>query len=92
MAFSEAVRAHYVFNILDLSLKLSRAAKYLVSEREIAFGILGELPNPFNLGEDEQFVIAQIVDQVEQAYGGVLDKLSKKWRAELERQKSRKAA
>ena len=92
LAFNEAVKAHYVFNVLDLALKLSRSAKYLVGEREIAFAILAELPNPLELSEEEQFIVAQIVDQVEQAYGGVVERLTRKWRQDHERVRTKRAA
>jgi hypothetical protein len=90
-AFKEAIEHNYVFNILDLSTRLSRAAKYLVPEKEIAFSILYVIPSPVEFSEDGQFVIAQLVDQVEQAYGGALEKVQKKWQWEAEK-KARKAA
>jgi hypothetical protein len=60
-------------------------SKYLVDEREITFSILSQLPNPATLGEDGQFVLGQIVDQVEQAYGGALERLERKWSTERRR-------
>jgi len=91
-AFKEAVEHNYVFNVLDLSTRLSRASKYLVGEREIAFAIIYQLPNPLQFNEDGQFVIAQLVDQVEQAYGDALMKMNKKWQWESKKQKTKKAA
>ena len=79
-SFRAAVEHNVVFDILDISLKLSRAAKYLVDEREICFGILAQLPNPSTLNEDAQFTLAQIIDQAEQAHGGALERLEKKWK------------
>lgn len=81
-SFRAAIEHNVVFDILDLSLKLSRAAKYLVDEREVCFSILAQLPNPSDLGEEAQFTLAQIVDQAEQSYGGALERLEKKWRNE----------
>jgi hypothetical protein len=80
--FLAAVEHNVVFDILDISLRFSRAAKYLVDEREICFSILGHLPNPATLNEDGQFVVAQILDQAEQAYGGAVERLEKKWALE----------
>jgi hypothetical protein len=75
----EAVENHYIFNILDISTRISRAGKYLVPEKEVAFAILFNLPNPSDFDEDGQVVLAQIVNQVELAYGGALEKISAKW-------------
>ncbi len=84
-SFKAAVEHNVVFDILDVSLKLSRAAKYLVDEREICFGILAQLPNPSTLDEDGQFTLAQIIDQAEQAHGGALERLEKKWKLDKKR-------
>ncbi|MCB0332085.1 MAG: hypothetical protein KDD55_01230 [Bdellovibrionales bacterium] len=78
-SYKAAVQHFLVFDVLTVSKNLSRASKYLVHEKEIAFCILAQLPNPSELDEDEQFVLAQIIDQVEQAYGGALDRLQRKW-------------
>lgn len=78
-SYKSAIAHNYAFDILDISAKLSRAAKYLVHERDIAFSILAQLPNPCSLSEDEQFILAQIVDKVEGAYGGAVSRLEKKW-------------
>lgn len=80
--FRAAIEHNVIFDILDISLRFSRAAKYLVDEREICFSILAQLPNPASLEEDAQFVLAQIIDQAEQAYGGAVDRLEKKWSLE----------
>lgn len=78
-SFQEAIEHHLVFNVIETAQKFSKAAKYLINEKEIAFSILSQLPNPVGLGEDEQFVLAQIIDQVERSYGGALERLQKKW-------------
>src|SRR5262245_48921376 len=68
-----AIECNVIFDVLDVSARLSRAAKYLVDERDIAFSILSQFPHPADLPEDGQFVVAQLVDQVEQAYGDAID-------------------
>ena len=90
--FKEAIEHNYVFNVLDLSTRISRAAKYLVPEREIAFAILYQIPSPAEFSDDGKFVVAQIIDQVEQAYTGALDKVQKKWLWEAEKGKPKQAA
>lgn len=87
-SFSMAFECNYAFDLLELANKFTKAAKYLVHEKEIAFSMLAQFPNPHEMGEDAQFAMAQVVDQIEQAYGGALSRLNTKW--EYERQ--RKAA
>ena len=79
VSFKAAIENYVIFDLLDVSNRLARAGKYLVREKEVAFSILSQLPSPSSLDEDGQFVLAQVVDQVEQAYGGALDRLQKKW-------------
>jgi len=81
-SFKSAIEHGLIFDILDISLKLSRAAKYLVDEREICFSILAQLPNPASLNEEAQYALAQVIDQAEQAHGGALERLEKKWNLE----------
>ena len=78
-SFNTAVESNVIFDILDVAARLSKAAKYLIDERDIAFEILNLLPSPEALDEDGQFILAQLVDQVEQAYGGAIDFVESKW-------------
>lgn len=78
-SYQAAIEHNVIFDILELAQKIARAAKYLVHEKEIAFSILANFPNPSTLDEDGQFVMAQIIDQVEQEYGGALARLQRKW-------------
>jgi len=78
-SFKLAVEHNLAFDILELSKQFSKAAKYLIHEKEVTFSILARLPNPACLDEDGQFVLAQIIDQVEQSYGGAIERLQKKW-------------
>lgn len=83
--FLEAVRRSLVFDLVQISKKFSKAAKYLVGDREIAFSILAHLPNPRVLDEDGQYVVAAIVDQAEQVYGGALARLQRRWAQDTRR-------
>ncbi|MBN8549719.1 MAG: hypothetical protein J0M12_10425 [Deltaproteobacteria bacterium] len=78
-SFREAIEHNVVFNVIETAQKFSKAAKYLINDKEIAFSILSTLPNPSVLDEDGQFIMAQLIDQVERAYGGALERLQKKW-------------
>ena len=81
-SFKAAFEHGYVFDILVLAEKFSRAAKYLVHTKEITFSILAQFPNPNKLSEDAQFAMAQVIDQVEQEHGGALSRLTRKWEHE----------
>lgn len=83
--FVAAFVHNYVFDILRLAEKLSKAAKYLVHEKEITFSILCQFPSPNTMDEDAQFIMAQVIDQVEQRYGGALSRLMRKWDYEVRR-------
>ncbi len=74
-----AMEHSYVFDIIALSRKISKAGKYLVHEKEITFSLLAQFPHPTSLSEKAQFTMAQIIDQVEQEYGGALERLQRKW-------------
>ena len=80
--FKLALEHHVIFDIIDLSTRISRAAKYLVDEREIAFSILANFPNPLYLTETAQYAMGKIIEQVEKAYGGALVRLERKWSVE----------
>ncbi len=77
--FRIAIEYHHIFNVLDVAEKIARSAKFLVHEEEVMFSILAQLPSPFVLDEEEQFVLAQIIDKAEQKYGNVLERLNRKW-------------
>lgn len=81
-SFRAAIEHNVVFDILDISKRFSKAAKFLIHEKEVAFSIMLQLPNPLTMDEDRQFIVAQIVDKVEQAYGGALERIQKRWVAD----------
>jgi hypothetical protein len=78
-AFKEAVVHGIAFNLLDISLRISKAAKYLVHEKEVAFSIVANLPHPDSLAQADLKILGQLVDAVEQEYGGVVVRLARKW-------------
>lgn len=92
-SFVQAIGHHVAFDLLAISKQIARSGKYLVHEKDIAFCILSILPPPSKFDEEAQFILGQIVDQVEQAYGGALERLEKKWRWEIKfDSESRRAA
>jgi hypothetical protein len=78
-AFRKALSCSIVFDVIDISTKFTKAAKYLVDERIVAFKILGSLPDPLDLNENEQYTLAQIIDLVDKQYKGTLAYLERKW-------------
>ncbi len=89
--FKSAIEHNYIFDVLGISERFSRAAKYLIHEKEIAFAIISYFPSPLVFDEDAQFIMAQIIDKVEQAYGGAIERLERKWYWESQK-KNQKAA
>ena len=81
-SFKAAIDHNYVFNIIGLSQKISKAAKFLIHEKEVCYSVLAQLPHPHGLDEDAQFILAQVIDQAEQTYGGVLERMKRKWDVE----------
>ncbi len=78
-SFRVAIEHGVMFDILDIAGKISKASKYLVGEKEAAYSILAQLPNPARLPEDQMYTMASIIDKVEAVYGGTLEKLQRKW-------------
>ena len=89
-SFKAAFEHRYTFDVIGLSRKISKAAKYLVHEKEITFSILAQFPHPATLSEEGQFAMGNIIDRVEQEYGGALERLERKWN--FEKKKLHKSA
>lgn len=78
-SFQAAIEHNVVFDVLDLAAKFSTAARSLIHEQEIAFGIVAQLPNPATLTEDQQCVLGLVLDKVEQKYPGSLETFYRRW-------------
>jgi len=76
----EAVENLYVCDIIETAKELITAAKCKGMEKEIAFYILSHLPSPDEVSSAQADVLTEIVDKVEQAYGGAFKRLEKKWK------------
>lgn len=84
-SFRTAIERNYAFDLLKAAAKLSRAAGCMVDTREVVFSMLANLPAPYDLDEEGQFILGLIIDQAERAYGQVLEHLERKWRKERKR-------
>lgn len=80
--FKAALEKAVVFDVVEISQKFSKASKYRIHEKEVAFSILAQLPRPSELGEDGQYAMAQVLDKVEQVHSGVLERLERRWGAD----------
>lgn len=80
--FRSALDYKFVFDLLGTSKKIQGASSKVVDELEITLNILSQLPSPYALDEERQFVYAQIIDQADKAYGGVLECFEKRWQKE----------
>ncbi len=78
--FKAAVQHNHIFDLIETAERIAKSTRYVISTKEAAFSILIQLPTPFELDEEAQFVLAQIIDQGEMAYGDVLMTLEKRWR------------
>lgn len=77
----------YVFDIFDTAKRIFQASRGTLPEKHVVYSLLANLPMPFELEEESQFVLAQIIDQVEQVYGGVVAQMEDLWRKERIRRK-----
>jgi hypothetical protein len=80
IGFHVAIEHNVVFNIIDIAAKFSQAARFLVHEKEIAFSIIAQLPNPHLLDEDRQCVLGMVLDKVDQVYPGALEFYYNRWK------------
>lgn len=88
-SFHMAIRQQVAFDVCFIAKQFSKAAKYLVHEKELVFSILAQLPSPNQLStEDEMYVLATILDKVEQVHNGAIARLEKKWQAEATRREA----
>ena len=78
--FKAAIHNNYAFNLLETADRISRAAREVVHPKEVTFSILVHLPAPFELDEESQFALAQVVDQAEKEYGDVISRLERRWK------------
>jgi len=86
--FRAAIDHNYVFNLHETAQLVHESIGGVIDEKEITHAILAQFPQPFELSEDGQFIMAQIIDQAEQRYGGVLERLEKRWKSSRPQKKS----
>ena len=78
-SFEDAINCGVSFDVLEIAKKFSRASRSLVATKEIAMSLMFNLPNPRELSEEGQYVVAGKIDLVEQSIGGVLEAMQKRW-------------
>lgn len=80
--FRAAIDNGYIFDVFDTAKKIYSASAGIVQEKQIVFAMLANLPLAFELEEESQYILAQIIDQVEVVYGGVVEQMEELWRRE----------
>lgn len=85
--FRASIDNGYVFDIFETAKKLFTSSRGVIPEVHVVYAILANLPMPFELEEESQFVLAQIIDQAEQVYGGIVEQMEEVWRRERLRRK-----
>lgn len=78
-SFHQAIICGVEVDVLDIAMKLSRAAKYLVDEQEIGMRVFLQLPNPAELPVHSHDVLEKIIQKVEATYPGAASLLEQKW-------------
>ncbi len=74
-----AIEHNVAFNILEISEKISVATRGRVHTKEIALAMIGQLPNPAILQEEQQCVLGVIIDTVDREYTGALESFYRRW-------------
>ncbi|MEI6518394.1 MAG: hypothetical protein WCN89_06845 [bacterium] len=74
-----AIEHNVAFNILEISEKISIATRGRVHTKEIALAMIGQLPNPAILQEEQQCVLGVIIDTVDREYTGALESFYRRW-------------
>ncbi|RIL09535.1 MAG: hypothetical protein DCC75_06295 [Proteobacteria bacterium] len=75
-----AINHNYIFDIYAVSAQIAKASKHIVEERELAYSLMVQLPSPYELDEEAQFILAQIVDKGERLCQGALERLERRWK------------
>jgi hypothetical protein len=78
-SFHQAIVCGVEVDVLDIAMKLSRAAKYLVDEQEIGMRVFLLLPNLAELPVHSQNVLEKIIQKVDTTYPGAASLLEEKW-------------
>lgn len=80
--FRAAIDNGYIFDVFETAKKIYSACAGVISEKQIVYAILANLPLAFELEEESLFILGQIIDQVEREYGGVIDQMETLWKRE----------
>lgn len=78
--FVEALEIGYVFDALGIAEDLCEAAMFRIDAEGVLSKILSQFPNPSTLDEEQQFILAQILDPVDQALPSAVQKLQYEWK------------
>ena len=82
-AFEEAIENEYQFDLLAIAEQFCEATNFKVTPEGVVASLLDILPIPSVISSDEQFVLAQIIDPVDQVIPGTLDRLQWEWKNQI---------
>jgi hypothetical protein len=71
--FKEAIEQGLALDVLDLSVQLTKAAKYLVHEKDVTTFIYVNLPPAASIAPTKRPFLTRIVDQIEEQYSGSIE-------------------
>lgn len=74
-----ALKNGYRFDVFKIASDFSKAAKYLIHEQEVAYGIVTLFPPPEELPSAGQELMFEMIKSVEREYGPLLHRLEGKW-------------
>ena len=78
--FVGALERGYVFDILSVAEDFCEAAMFRLDAEGVLSKLLSLFPNPSLLDEEQQFILAQILDPVDQALPSAVQKLQYEWK------------
>jgi hypothetical protein len=87
----EAIEQLYVCDLIDTARRLISAARCRVSDKEITFHILSQLPGPNELTAEQGEILSKTVEHVERTFKGAIERFEKKWKVVTNRPAPREA-
>lgn len=75
----EALGKGYAFDILRVAGRISKAAQNVVDTKQLVFSLMSYLPAPQALTPEAQVVFAVVIAQVEQTFGGAVERAKERF-------------
>jgi len=82
---NESINHVYAPNLLEIAQRLSVSSGGVVSEKEIAFAFLANLPQPQDLSREEKEIFTLVVLPVERKFGKAVKRIQERFQLENQR-------